>query len=495
MILKADLLKLIRSTSSAEQTYFRARFRTKTKEPEYLKLFNFILKHTPTNVSELENLYKQHYPSSSLDNHAHYLFHTLTDCLVQMRIDQDQSFDKWFTLLRAQLFTERSMTERSLLALQNANRYSMHRSDPFFDFFRLRQELLLLHTLGYPHMEENDLVDLQMKAQNRLRMARQLHEHYSLFEMLSYRLSRAASTPLLADSLADLVLHEISIVSRGHTPSFEQQKLHLLFQSFYFMQTNDYGLALKVFKQLNHLFEQHEDHWNFPPYDYLTALEGVLDNLYTISYASDMTYFLNKVAQLTEANHPEHFTLKAQQVHLIYSMKQHLNTGELEQAKALLSQTRTNGRISHFLDTEKQAEWFFLTGILYFKSHDTRKARQYILEAIPFIDNRPTDMLSRAIRLLNLILTYRAHDLSYISHEIRNYKRMHKQKGSMLQSEKLLLYVLNLDPKMLSRPRKRAVLTKCSPTIALIKKSKQEMNLLKHYDFCQWITEALTSSS
>lgn len=113
--------------------------------------------------------------------------------------------------------------------------------------------------------------------------------------------------------LNDLLISELSLITRGSQHNFESQKLHLLFQSFFFVNISDYKSSLKSFYDLNNLFESNESVWNFPPYDYLSTLEGILDNLRTIKYFNEMEYYINKIDILTEKKYPENFQIIARQ--------------------------------------------------------------------------------------------------------------------------------------------------------------------------------------
>ncbi|GAA4779912.1 hypothetical protein GCM10023231_03430 [Olivibacter ginsenosidimutans] len=492
-MLKADLLKLVKATSAVEQKYFRIQFAAASKEPEFLKLFNLITKYAPSNTQELDTLYQAHFPkATSIDNHAQYLFKLLTDSLVKLRIDQDKGFYRYFGLLRARLFAERSMPLRGLQELKKVAKQCVSLEDPLTDFIYIREELSLLNRLGYPQMTEKELIDLQMKAKNKLRVIRQLHEHYSLYEMLHFRLGNAPISSLVPSDLADLLLNELSVISRGHTNTFEQQKLHLLFQSFYFMQSNEYKLALNVFKQLNQLFEANENHWDFPPYDYLMALEGILDNLYTINYGLELAQFLEKIHHLMSSDYPEHFKLKAQQIHLIYSIKQYLISKNFDQAKKRIQHIQKDKQLTYLMvDGEKHAEFNFLASIVYFQEKNFRQAKHYIRQAQFLTASRSLHMLHRAIQLFQFLISYELDDMDYLTYEIRNYKRSFKHGINMLRSEKLLCYVLTLNPKRLSKARKKIALSKCQKNMRHITQEKDEMKLLKHYDFCSWIAQSL----
>src|SRR5690606_3341136 len=134
-----------------------------------------------------------------------------------------------------------------------------------------RMELTAMADIGFPDISEQQLVDKQMKAKHTLQSLRQSHEHYSLYELLSHRLTEGA---LAIDGqkdkkINDLVLNELSLTTRSSQHQFEPQKLHLLFQSFFFIHTGEYHSALRIFNELNKLIEANESMWDYPPYDYL----------------------------------------------------------------------------------------------------------------------------------------------------------------------------------------------------------------------------------
>lgn len=105
-----------------------------------------------------------------------------------------------------------------------------------------------------------------MKAKLTLQSLRQLHEHYSLYELLSYRLMKGA---LAIDGksdkkINDLILSELSLTTRGSQYEFEPQKLHLLFQSFFFIHTGEYCSSLRIFNELNKLFDANRANVGLP---------------------------------------------------------------------------------------------------------------------------------------------------------------------------------------------------------------------------------------
>src|SRR5690606_22866663 len=127
-------------------------------------------------------------------------------------------------------------------------------------------------------------------------------EHYSLYELLRLRLTSgklALKNSKNSDKqTTDLVLGELALSTRGNQHQFEPQKLHLLFQSFFFIHSGEYPSALRVFRKLNAYIDAQVNMWEFPPYDYLSALDGILNSLRSIGYIDEMKEFIQKIEEL-----------------------------------------------------------------------------------------------------------------------------------------------------------------------------------------------------
>src|SRR5690606_6899886 len=149
--------------------------------------------------------------------------------------------------------------------------------------------------------------------------------------------------------------------------SFESQKNHLLFQSFFLIHTGQYRSSLKSFNELNKLFEDNKPLWSFPPYDYLFTLEGILDNLRTIGYLREMGFYIQKIQNLLEHKYPDYFQTIASQTISIYRLHLILNTEGSKEAlklsKTIPSVLLSNGTLA---DYEKRTELMYYIGLTHF---------------------------------------------------------------------------------------------------------------------------------
>src|SRR5690606_31636002 len=140
----------------------------------------------------------------------------------------------------------------------------------------------------------------QMEAKLALQSIREVQEHYRLYEQLNIRL---AHNPTLNQYTDDLILGELSLSFRGNNIKFETQMLLLLFHAFYFIHKGEYRSALMIFKALSKLFEENLSMWNFPPYDYLSTLDGILNSLGNMRQYAEMQNYIDKLAELQKGDY------------------------------------------------------------------------------------------------------------------------------------------------------------------------------------------------
>lgn len=77
--------------------------------------------------------------------------------------------------------------------------------------------------------------------------------------------------------------------------------------------------------------------WDFPPYDYLSTLDGILDSLRSIGYYRDMVTFIGNAEVLSNGDYPEHFRSLARLTANTYQLNMYLGTGQIDDALQFLA--------------------------------------------------------------------------------------------------------------------------------------------------------------
>jgi len=461
----------------------------------YMDLYNIIDSQPLIENSEsIAQKFSEKHPGKSFENTAQYLLKLVTDSLVQIGTVKNEQFQQYFCLMRSQVLFERSISEEGYKELKKAQQLAAGLQDSLIQFYGYRQELKYLSGLGFPKMTEKELVEMQMKAKVNLRQLHQIQEHSSLFEQLRYRLiySERSLSMVKETQFNDLLISELSLITRGSTFPFEMEKNHLLFQSFFLIHTGKYKSSLESFKELNKLFENNESIWNFPPYHYLHTLEGILDNLRSIKYFNQMDFFIKKIEKLLEPKYPEHFQTTAKQIIYIYQLNILINTNKFSNA-ITLSESIPDALIKNekFINYEKRVELLFHISLAFFEIEDFKNANKH-MHIIKLLGKvKENSSVYRASCLMHIIIHYELNDLSFLNYEIRSYKRNFKKTGELLDLERIIFKIIKHDPKNKNNLKNLNLWNRIETNLLEINKSNYQRQILKYYDFNSWLKKKL----
>jgi len=487
----ATIIRLVNSLSPSEKRHFRMTTQKQGGRKDYLALYDIIEKSHPgeTDTQKVMSAFARNQPGASIEATSKYLIKIITDCLIESKAEKDNEFNLYRRLLRVKILQERSLPAAANRELKKLRDRSIARQHHLMQYLTFRLELNQLSDQRFPGISDDYLVETQMKAKEILRMVHNIEGHYSLYELLKYRLIHMGKVVSEADKkkLNDLLLSEISLVTGKVKNSFESRKLHLLFQSFYFTDIADHRSALQSFNELNNLFEQHPDLHDHPPTDYFSALDGILDVLRMVKKYDKVPFYIGKLQRLNTSSSPEYFRYLVQKTIAIYELSVLTGmenfTGAIDYIDKIDPQVL---KAYHLVNIEKQTELYFYCSFAYFGKKQYKKAHKYIQAAMTDMSANAQEGINKAVRLLNIILYYQIRDLDYLQYEIRSYLRYAKQQGSLTKCEKLVLKTIQSKPHSNSSARNRLLLGKMDNMIESIRNDKYEDQVIKYFDFVEW---------
>src|SRR3546814_10373005 len=117
--------------------------------------------------------------------------------------------------------------------------------------------------------------------------------------------------------------------------------------------------------------------WDYPPYDYLSALDGILDSLRSIGYYEEMALFIDKSASLAKRSYPDHFCNLATLTVNGYRLNMLLGIGKTKEALVFVEQ-RQNEQLANagIEGHEKQLEYDYFEVLTYFHAQQWNKANR-----------------------------------------------------------------------------------------------------------------------
>jgi len=483
------VMRLINTLSGSEKRYFKLHTKKQTGNKDYLQLFDIIEKSKSADIAVIKQTFLQKCPKASLDNTARYLIKLLTDCLIQAKMDKDVFFQSIQGILRARILQERTLTDESYKELkkvkQVSNQYQLH----FVEYLAYRNELNYFSDSSFMGISDEKLIKTQMKAKDVLKSLNHIQDHYSLFEILKYRLlySGKVSSDDEKKRLNDLMLSEMVLVAGRGKNSFASQKLHLLFQSFFFTHISDHESALKTFHQLTKLFQENEDLLDHPPLDYLSVLTGILESLHMLEKYTDMNFYMEKLRLLDRVIYPEYFRFLVRKTIAVYHLAILVSHKNFMEAKQFVQELEPDLLKAYkLIDEEKQWELFFYCSLACFATGDLKKAHHYLREIMHNNKLYPQLIICKAAKLLDILIYMEKGDLDYLEYEIRSYKRFFKQHNPLLKSETLILKII--ENKSVSKNKKNIMeLDRLQNELSNLKRDKYGKRLLKYFDFAEWL--------
>lgn len=486
-----SLILLIKSLSKSEKKALTLSA-SQTKKRLYLTLFNIIDKDKyPSNDSIAKAFYKK-YPNSSLSANVQYLFDLILQVVVDLNVKKNDEYELYNSYLKTKVLSERGLYD-DYLSLIHETKEKAKYIEEYNLLLTLQRDELKSDLLDYfAHIKEEELFNKQQEVNNNLKIINQINEQAYLYEMLRFKIEKQKLVD--TDKLYvynDLLLSEMSLVAGLKNEIFQISCRHQLFQANYFISIGSNKNALKSFSELNNLYLKNEHLWNNPPVYYVMVLEGVLESLTRMRLFEEMNVYKKQLLSLTQKYPYVNFTVEVNAIIFLYTVISYMYNQEHEKCLGLINQyqeilldklTLLPPRL--FLSME-----ICLAGI-YFLNKDLIKARRQLA---PIIQNNSFSSLKlfRSVQLLNLIIHYELHDNDLVEAMVRSIKIKNKKSNKETQIEKLLFRYLSIEWKILSKEKVNILKKKFCDEIEHVKYSIEDLQLLKVFDFGEWILTKL----
>jgi len=490
-----SLLVLIKSMSKAEKRYFKLHSNLQSGEKAYSSLFR--LMNNAEGVEGLQESFARENPGFSFDVAVKHTNKVILDSLAHLRKNYDIQPRIFNYVTKSSILFERGLVEESFGELRKARKLAeFYENDSLVILIR-RTELKYMSSTDFTGITEKRLVDKQMKINEVLKYTRNANQHVQLYDIMKYRLTHKglARSDRQKQHLNDLVLSELHLIANTSYRGFESEKLHLLFQATYFLNSGNYKAALRFYQELIELFDENKHRMLNPPVHYFNALKGILDSLQSAGLYLEMPYFIDKVREIEQGSYTVEFLQMVHAFSYLSEFSFHFNSGDIEAARRL----RTEYEESLFkkiplLNLKLQLQLNLNDTILSLalnKLKEARKSMKKILGSGKSLYNFPD---YKVARLVNLLIHAELGNYEYLENEIVSLKRSMTSEKNVYQyrTEKLLLKFIKLYPLPSSFKEKDKIWYKFQKDVQLIRESKYERPLLKIFDFVSWIEKKLT---
>ncbi|MCD8253891.1 MAG: hypothetical protein LUD40_18715 [Phocaeicola dorei] len=490
-----SLLALIKSLSKAEKRYLKLYSNLQNGEKGYLILFELL-----ENNTSIDDIYKQFcikQKGKSFDMAVKHLYKVVLNCLVHLNKQQDIQTQIFDYISKAGILFERELLNEALSELEKAEKLAIHYENDSLILLIRRTELKYLSMYDFTGMSEKQVVDKQMKINEIMRYTRSANLHTQLYDILKYRFTYKGRirSDKQKENLNDLVLSELNLIASSSYKGFETEKLHLLFQSTYFLNSGNYKAAIRLYQDLILLFDENKHMILNPPLYYLNAILGVLDSLQSVGLYKEMPFFISRLKEMEKGDYSAEFRLTVQVYIYLYEFYSLFNTGNFKSAQELQQQNEEPifKKIS-LLELNLQLQLYLSLVILHIGLKDLKEARKNMKKILSSGKSLYIFPTYRIARLVNLILQAELGNYDYFENEIKSIKRSSSFETKQYITEKLLFKFIQSYPLPKSKQYRNKLWSYYQQNIQKIEEDKYERPLLKTFDFCAWIKSKLTDN-
>lgn len=498
MALADSLVHLVRSLTKSEKRAFRLECMETGEncaKANYTALFDIIESSSDGDVRTIrEEFEKDH--KGVFSSAVSYLYRSLLDVLFRLRSNRDRSIDLYNRIAKANILFEKALVQEALDMLASVREEAARCECYEILLVASRLELEFLSFMNMPGVTEAELLERQFKVNEALKHVQAVYEQSALYELLKHRIIHKGdvrSSEQMA-AMNDLVFQEHSIFISSRD-SLEARKMHLLFQSYYFMTVGDRRTASQTFYELDTLFQGNTQFSeNFFLY-YISVIEGILANLRSLRKFEEMSYFMKRLDGL--AAQSGYFKGYLMTLSALYRLLYFLDGGDYELAYEQI-------RGSEYLSPDKgggsnlffKAEITLYSALAHIGLGNYRKAGKILADGILNGDNIYGQPIYRTFRLTRLLVHYSLSDMEYVHSEIRSMKREFAKGGRALRIEKLIVDLIGGDRLRGLRVSEREKLwAQIEPGLCEIRGDVFEMQLLKVFDFTAYLESRIRRSS
>lgn len=459
----------------------------------YLQLFETIETNPTDHYELIESNFKQVSCNKNIVATSNYLYDLLLEYLVSERHRKNIWSKIYASIEKANVLFELKLFEDAFNELEKANKYSTLYEDDITQVIISKTRMRFYSNLDYVGLTEKELVSMQMKLHEQMKYTKTINQYNHLLDILNFRILNEQQSKFLTrkNQLNDLVISELNLVSNSPYSNFQVQKLHLLFQATYYIEINEYALAVRNYKYLIELFDKNFHLVNDSPQHYLMAIERILDSLLLCGIYTDMPHFIQLLEDLPKNSYSLDLQLKINWISYYYQMYIILHLGVFEEIDSTQERFKCIliDKISD-LSLDVQMKYFLLNALFYLSTDRIKEAQKVIKNIFnegKIFKHLP---LFRIVRLVNALIHAELGNVHYTENEIIALKR-NSGFSELSKTEKLTYKFLRLYPLSPFKHTRIKQWDYFYKKMESIRKDKSERNILKIFNFLIYIESKL----
>ncbi|PSR03433.1 MAG: hypothetical protein BRD50_05930 [Bacteroidetes bacterium SW_11_45_7] len=495
------LHELIKSMTKSEKRYFKQFTKIHGSDKKYTMLFDAIEKQDQYDEEELKQQLQESGIIKHLSSEKNYLYQlilkALNTCYSDIKVETEiLEYRKTIEILKL-----KGLYQHAIPLLEKAKKKSAEH-----ELHEHLQQLTKKEIELYRYMWDFDKVEEIEGEYNKIKHQHvqnaELEDQYrqlnnSVYnKMMRYHIVRQ---PHVLDSLEQQAGRDL-YQSEPLNETFTARKSFLTFWLVYHYLKQDYNACLTYNNRLLALFDQYPKQKRERIKDYVKALTNEVTlqtRLKTYGQLKDTLDWAQNIKEqlpLTK-RFPELRYELFQAIHKT-NLVRLTDLGQFQKARQIWENEVEPG-LSYFTDIVKvsdKMDFLTLAHQIYFANEAFEQSLHYVNQLLEeFTKTQVRYDLFSYCKIMVLIIHYELDNRIMVANSITSTYRYLKRKENMMKSEQTLLRFLRKTPDIVTTQDELAHLKELRQEILELRKDPQELLMLEHFNYIDWIDSKLTN--
>ena len=436
------LYTLILRLTKSEKRYFGLFAQLQGGNRLYWQLYELIQQEHGDDERIRTIFYGQH-SASQFEAARKHLYAVLLKCLRNYRTDSDVETRLMTQIEEAQLLFSKGIIPLAIDGLRSVQQKAARHELLRIQQWALELELDYLMQREFLHESEESIVDRHEQLNTLLRQQVFNHQHSALNHLLLFRYFQQGQTRSSGDDarLNDLLLEEHRVNALPHRNSVESDKLHLHFQASYFLMTGQYADSLKMYHELNTLFEQQDRLGRQATSYYLYLIDGILMGLKSGRNFDTMHSFIMEIQRAAGQQSDKRYGLS--ELLTSYQLSIYLEQSQFPEALAMFIQEEATALpLTRSTVTHGRALLLFYGACVHFGVRDFGASLQLINQLLYLPSTALSRSLYTTVRLFELVIHVELGGEDYLPYKIRSIEWKLRAQQRLFRAERLVFQCL-----------------------------------------------------
>jgi hypothetical protein len=454
----------------------------------YMVLFDMI-DNCKVNINKIKAEFEIRLPGSNFQVSLNHLYFTLLQHFSESNPDiEDLLLEK---IRQIRFLIRKGLLENALSLTRKYSEIALKFEKHDYLLLLYSLEFKIIELLEFDDLSEEKLISFQDTVKNAMNHKMSVASHLSLYQILLHRLLNLTSGKEDVE-MNDLLVSEYNIMLNPRYNSFEAERLHLLFQSVYFMNRGNFNASLQLFQNLIGLFDANPLKWKNNPGVYIDLISEILNNLRLMRKYEEIAGFISKleILELKDINDRQ----KQRYLLFVHKNLNHIDIGAYQKAFQIMDSYDFHiDKDNLCLLPSRRAVIMILRLVTLIATGYYREGNR-LLNSLLKEEFKLPEIYIQPIAMLSIIIRLQLGLSGLVRYELSSLERRIRKRG-INNFDSLFLGFFKELIKTESKHENRVLIEKYRPKFSETIANQRNVIFLKYFDFMLWLAACISGKT